>query len=400
MLISIKETYKYKIINILGIKITIKKTNNKRKKIENIELINMLNNIQYEIFSLKKELLISKNVNTISAISQELNNNEPFVSVIISVYNIGEKYLIRCLDTIINQSLKNIEIIIVNDKSPLEEDHKICMHYKNKDSRIKYIVHDVNKGLGETRLTGLREATGYAVSFIDGDDFTSLNLYEITFNEMIKNHVDIVSYNFFNVIENNGNFVFNNSHYDNIPYTVFFGKDVLNIFCNSPIVISGYTWTKLIKRSLLLKLGFKNVVNGRYMYDDMNYGFKIFYLAESVLYLPYHLYFYVSNRSSSIMNSMKLKDNYFSDLYYVFLDMYEFTNRSSNENITQLFLSNLNWLYYHANSQNTDHYIEILQNTIIKLLNDGVLNREYIVKNIEYLINNEEIKYFIKYLLY
>ena len=327
-------------------------------------------------------------------------NINPLVSVIITVYNIGISYLIHCLESVINQTVKNIEIIIVNDCSPLEEDHNICLEYQKKDSRIKYIKLDENIGDGAARMEGLKVAKGYSVSFVDGDDQLSLNLYEITFNEMIKNHVDIVSYNFFNVIENNGNFVFNNSHYDNIPYTVFFGKDVLNIFCNSPIVISGYTWTKLIKRSLLLKLGFKNVVNGRYMYDDMNYGFKIFYLAESVLYLPYHLYFYVSNRSSSIMNSMKLKDNYFSDLYYVFLDMYEFTNRSSNENITQLFLSNLNWLYYHANSQNTDHYIEILQNTIIKLLNDGVLNREYIVKNIEYLINNEEIKYFIKYLLY
>ena len=359
----------------------------------------------------RKEILISRNyylelLENNNTFNLENIKNIPFVSVIIPVYNIGKKYLIRCLDSVVNQTLKNIEIIIVNDCSPLEEDDIICKEYKNKDSRIKYIVHDVNKGLGEARITGLKEATGYSVSFIDSDDFTSNRLYEITFSEMIKNNVDIVAYNFFNVVENGDNISYYASYYYDIPYSIFYKKDLMKLFCNSPIVASGYTWTKLVKIEILLKLGF-DIVKGRYMYEDMNYSFKIFNISDSVLYLPLGLYFYISNRGNSLMNgSNKLKDNYFSDLFDSFSDMYDFLNKESNAELTQLFLSNISWLYYEAIRQDNlkikeeNHFINVFSNdVIIKLIEYGALDKQTLLDKISTVTNDINMINWLKNIL-
>ena len=110
-----------------------------------------------KIEKLKKENAILNNL--ISSCSYQnltkdyisnLDSTKPFVSVIITVYNLGRRYLVQCLESVINQSLKNIEIILVNDCSPLEEDDKVCSEYANKDKRIKYIKHDSNMGDGKS----------------------------------------------------------------------------------------------------------------------------------------------------------------------------------------------------------------------------------------------------------
>ena len=132
----------------------------------------------------------------------------PLISIIVSVYN-TEKYLRRCLDSLVNQTFNDIEIIIVNDASQ-GNCKEIIEEYQKKDNRIKYIKHKENMGDGAARMTGLKEAKGYSVLFADGDDYMSLDLIEIAISEMIKNNVDIVCYNFFIVREENNKIEFNN----------------------------------------------------------------------------------------------------------------------------------------------------------------------------------------------
>ena len=132
--------------------------------------------MQYNLNEIKKEIYMSRQLysNNIQNF-----NNQFLVSVIIPVYNIGEKYLKHCLESAINQSYKNIEIIIVNDCSEFEEDEKIILEYASKDNRIRYIKHKENMGDGVARMTGLKEAKGYSVLFMDGDDYAALNLLEV-----------------------------------------------------------------------------------------------------------------------------------------------------------------------------------------------------------------------------
>ena len=104
---------------------------------------------------------------------------EKTISVIVPIYNV-EKYLDRCLKSIINQTYKNLEIILIDDGSP-DNCGTICDEYAKKDNRIK-VVHKDNGGLVKARNTGLDIATGEYISFIDPDDWIELNMYE----EMIK----------------------------------------------------------------------------------------------------------------------------------------------------------------------------------------------------------------------
>ncbi|MGL4388171.1 MAG: glycosyltransferase family 2 protein [Brevinema sp.] len=107
--------------------------------------------------------------------------DNPKVSVIIPVYNV-EYYLRECLDSVMNQTLKNIEIIIVNDCSP-DNSEAIILEYQKKDSRIIYIKHEINKRQGGARNTGLRIAKGEWIYFMDSDDYINLNLLEKIINK-------------------------------------------------------------------------------------------------------------------------------------------------------------------------------------------------------------------------
>ena len=98
------------------------------------------------------------------------------VSIIIPVYNV-EKYLDKCIQSAINQTLQDIEIILVDDESP-DNCPQMCDDYAKRDGRIK-VVHKKNGGLGFARNSGLEIATGEYVTFLDSDDFVDLDTYEV-----------------------------------------------------------------------------------------------------------------------------------------------------------------------------------------------------------------------------
>lgn len=99
-------------------------------------------------------------------------NSGKLVSIIIPVYNV-EKYLKRCIDSLCNQTYKNIEIILVNDGST-DSSGIICDQYEKKDSRVK-VIHKLNGGLSEARNTGMEVASAQWITFVDSDDYVSLS---------------------------------------------------------------------------------------------------------------------------------------------------------------------------------------------------------------------------------
>lgn len=105
--------------------------------------------------------------------------SKPKVSVIVPIYNV-EKYLDRCMQSVLNQTLKDIEIIMVDDGSP-DNCPSMCDEYARKDNRIK-VIHKKNGGLGFARNSGLEIATGEYVAFIDSDDFIDTSMYETLYN--------------------------------------------------------------------------------------------------------------------------------------------------------------------------------------------------------------------------
>jgi len=111
------------------------------------------------------------------------------ISVIIPVYNTG-KYLAECLDSVINQTFKDIEIICINDGST-DNSLSVLKRYAKKDKRIKVIIQ-INKGLSAVRNRGIEEAQGEYISFIDSDDVIDKDYYKVLINLMKKHHADIV----------------------------------------------------------------------------------------------------------------------------------------------------------------------------------------------------------------
>ena len=127
----------------------------------------------------------------------------PKVSIVVPVYKV-EKYLVRCVKSLSNQTLRDIEIILVDDGSPDNCGH-MCDEFEKTDSRIK-VVHKKNGGLSSARNAGLEVATGETVGFVDSDDDVELTMYEELYETLISNQVDFVMSDYLRIENENPHF--------------------------------------------------------------------------------------------------------------------------------------------------------------------------------------------------
>ena len=116
------------------------------------------------------------------------------ISVVVPVYNV-EKYLRKCIDSIINQTYKNLEIILVDDGSP-DKCGEICDEYAKKDNRVK-VIHKKNAGVSSARNDGIDNATGEYIIFVDSDDWLEDNAIEIMVDKLNEYDYDCVFCNFY-----------------------------------------------------------------------------------------------------------------------------------------------------------------------------------------------------------
>lgn len=167
---------------------------------------------------------------------------KPKISVIIPVYN-TEKYLPLCLDSLINQTLRELEIICVNDGSK-DNSLKILNKYKTKDNRIK-VINIKNQGVSEARNVGLGAAKGEYITFVDSDDYLDLSAYEMLYEYAKKDNVDIIQMGIRKFKDNQDNYEMNLGFSDS---PVISARRLLRMS------LSNYVWDKLYKH---------NVVNGK-----------------------------------------------------------------------------------------------------------------------------------------
>ncbi len=214
-------------------------------------------------------------------------NKDIKISVVVPVYDVS-KYLRKCLDSIINQTLKEIEIIIVNDASPSSLDNEICKEYEQKDDRIKYIIHKENKGLSSARNTGVAEAKGEYIGFVDSDDYIHPDMYKTMYEQTTKNDVDIVQCNLvFLGNKYHSPYVKSNKIYlFKSPFKKFFANKYLNNDVKN----------KIYKRNLYIEDGV-TFLQG-ILHEDELYIFKMLFYANNILLIPYDLYFYVQRENS------------------------------------------------------------------------------------------------------
>ena len=219
---------------------------------------------------------------------------EALISVIVPIYNV-EKYLHKCIDSIINQTYKNLEIILVDDGSP-DNCGKICDEYAKKDDRIK-VIHKQNGGLSDARNAGLDNAKGEYISFIDGDDYIAEDMLEVLYNRIYQDNSDMAICNFLCVNEENTEIKELNTDMpinDSIlSQDEFFEKLCINKYWHYVI-----SWNKLYRKQLFKNIRFPK---GKIHEDE----FVIHYIAnecKKISSVKKPLYFYVQ-RENSIMNS-------------------------------------------------------------------------------------------------
>lgn len=126
-------------------------------------------------------------------VAVDVYEEAPKVSILIPVYKVPENFLRKCLDSVVSQTLENIEAVVVDDGSP-DECGKICDEYSRKDSRIR-VIHKNNEGLAEARNTAFDAAKGEYITFLDGDDYLEADCCKIAYYTAKKNGVQLVFWN-------------------------------------------------------------------------------------------------------------------------------------------------------------------------------------------------------------
>ena len=216
------------------------------------------------------------------------------ITVIVPVYNV-EHYLDKCLDSLINQTYKNLEIIVINDGST-DNSGIICQEYAQKDNRIIYIEKE-NGGQSEARNMGLDLMTGSYVTFVDSDDWVEPNYVEVLHKKLLEYCADIAVGNYYSYNEQEGIFyfhIFGNSYYEKVYDNVsifenFYESEHMKNF--ALICVGG----KLYKADLFRGLRFEVGKLG----EDGYLNQKIYLLAEKTIYLNAGLYAYRQREGSS-----------------------------------------------------------------------------------------------------
>lgn len=220
---------------------------------------------------------------------------QPLISVIVPIYNV-ENYLDRCVDSIINQTYKNLEIILVDDGSP-DNCPKMCDDYAEKDSRVK-VVHKKNGGLSDARNAGMEVATGEYVSFIDSDDYISLDFYETLLQTMIDNDSDIVECSVVKFYEN-GKF---DEYSDDLKVTSYDTVDALDgLISENPF--KQHVWNKLYKSSVALDIPY---AVGK-LNEDEFWTYQVFGKAKKVTRINKTMYYYFQRNGSIMGNSYNIR---------------------------------------------------------------------------------------------
>lgn len=201
------------------------------------------------------------------------------ISIIVPVYN-AEKYIDRCLHSLINQTLKDIEIIVIDDGSK-DNTNKILQKYKDK---IK-IIKQKNSGVATARNKGLGIATGEYIYFVDSDDWIEKDTLEKLYSKAIDNNYDCVMCNFWYINDNK-----------KWPGVVTNKKDILNINDKKDYMIKMFPviWNKIYKKEKILKFKFKNGVWA----EDVEYLYRIISNIDNIGIVEDKLYYYYQRESS------------------------------------------------------------------------------------------------------
>ena len=220
----------------------------------------------------------------------------PVISIIVPVYN-AEKYMRRCIDSILAQTFRDFECILVDDGST-DGSPRIADEYAAQDSRI-VVLHTVNGGTSAARNAGLDRAKGQWIGFADNDDWCDRGMFQFLYENAIKEDVDVSVCEFKQVVEETGEIVENKTIYKN-------NRGQEKLYDNGDEAISAVfswqaihttVWNKLIKAECIRRLQLRFDTAVRYV-EDMVFVYQLLKSNVRVFYSPQSYYYFLRRRSS------------------------------------------------------------------------------------------------------
>lgn len=273
------------------------------------------------------------------------------ISIIVPVYNTAS-YLEKCLNSIIRQTYKNLEIIIVNDGST-DNSLEICKEFEKRDTRIK-VLNKSNGGLSSARNLGLKYANGNFIGFVDSDDWVSLNMFENLINLAVRNKLDIVECDYINSIDLKVDV-------NEIPLTAKF--QIENSHQTITRIIKSWHYSvckKIFKRSILNDLQFQEGI----IYEDVLYSLDAVIKSKRIGYIGHPFYVYYMENSSIMRSPFRLNN---LDIIEVFKEQY--------------FLAKRNKLQAEVVEIARSRFLDYLQNSYYNLYKYSHLDPDYIYRN-------------------
>lgn len=223
--------------------------------------------------------------------------DENMISVIVAVYNVQE-YLNKCIESLINQTYSNLEIILVDDGST-DSSGIMCDEWAKKDSRIK-VIHKINGGLSDARNYGIKAAHGRWIGFVDGDDYIALDMYENLFNNRVIEGITVCGY-----------YLVKNTEVIPCPAidATFISQKTIDLYLQNEINASktgeftyfgSYAWNKLYDKSMFSNISYPI---GK-KFEDMYIILELIHIAKKIRFIPDCEYYYIQ-RMDSITHSFQ-----------------------------------------------------------------------------------------------
>ena len=219
----------------------------------------------------------------------------PLISIIVPVYN-ADMYLPACLDSILNQTYRELEVILIDDGS-VDNSGKICDEYAQKDSRIK-VIHKQNGGVSKARNDGLKMASGQYIGFIDGDDTIHPEMFEALYRNLLENDVDISICDF--------EMVYSDKSVHSNPKDLrmrFSSHDAIKTILSGGY-FQGHLCNKLFKSEVLKDIFFDEDI---YVYEDILVVIKALMNSKAVFFDSTPYYHYYMRESSACHTAFTYK---------------------------------------------------------------------------------------------
>ncbi len=290
---------------------------------------------------------------------------EEKISIIVPIYNV-EKYIKRCVDSILKQTYKKLEILLVDDGSP-DNCGKICDEYKKIDKRVK-VIHKKNGGLSDARNKGIENATGKYIMFVDSDDYIEIDMVEYLYRLLKKNKCEIAICNYiYDYSNKDKNYIAIDGTFEKIYNSHEAIKELLK-----DETIKSFAWNKLYRTELFQNIKFPV----KRLMEDVATTYKLFMNANKIVFGSEPKYHYVQREGSILHNK---KANFYIDFYEMAYERYKNIMQSKYKNIPENKISMLYVSFNFTLVQNKEVKQYIKENNVVKrtkeLITDIYINK-------------------------